>query len=268
MNAIVSKDMQANAGMSAFNGYLQLGYGPRKVLVMSGAFGHSEDWSAFAEGLDLEAATYVFFDYRGYGRSWRLDGAFTFEEAARDALRLVDHLGWQRFSLVGHSMGGVAIQRVLLAAPERVERIVAIAAVPACSSRMDEQRLAGFGEAATNLSKREFILDFSTGRRLPKAWIARMARQSWSSAAPQAFLAYLRDWGTVDFSERVKGNTTPAKVLIGAHDPSLNAELMQSTWLAWYPNASMETLANAGHYPMHEVPLALAASVQEFLLQP
>ncbi|HEY4318570.1 MAG TPA: alpha/beta fold hydrolase [Herbaspirillum sp.] len=261
MNAVNS----APAG--AFNGYLQFGHGERKVLVMSGAFGHGGDWGAFAEALDPETATYVFFDYRGYGLSRHLDGAFTFEEAAQDALRLIDHLGWRRFSLVGHSMGGVAMQRVLLAAPDRIERMVAIAGVPACSSRMDAQRLAGFGEAATSLEKREFILDFSTGRRLPKAWIARLARQSWSSAAPQAFLAYLRDWGAVDFSAQVKGNATPLKVLIGAHDPSLNAELMQSTWLAWYPDASLETLANAGHYPMHEVPLALAASVQEFLLQ-
>jgi esterase len=262
--------MNANINISAasgiFNGYLQLGYGERKVLVMSGAFGHSDDWSAFAEGLDLEAATYVFFDYRGYGRSRHLDGAFTFEEAAQDALRLVGHLGWQRFSLVGHSMGGVAIQHVLLAAPERIERMVAITGVPACSSRMDEQRLAGFGTAATSLAQREFILDFSTGRRLPKAWIARMARQSWDSAAPHAFTAYLREWATVDFSDKVKGNATPLKVLIGAHDPTLTVELMQSTWLAWYANASLETLANSGHYPMHEVPLALAAAVQEFLL--
>ena len=71
----------------------------------------------------------------------------------------------------------------------------------------------------------------------------------------------------MDFSASIKGNATPVKLLIGEHDPSLNAELMQNTWMAWYPNASLETLRNAGHYPMHETPLALAAAVQEFLQQ-
>ena len=35
-------------------------------------------------------------------------------EAAADAIALADDLGWDRFSLVGHSMSGVAIQHVLL----------------------------------------------------------------------------------------------------------------------------------------------------------
>jgi pimeloyl-ACP methyl ester carboxylesterase len=256
-----------SAPSQVLNGYLQLGHGERKVLLMGGAFGYADDWHAFADALDPAAATYVFFDYRGYGRSIHLDGAFNFEEAAQDALRLVDHLGWQRFSLIGHSMGGVAIQRVMLAAPERIERMVAITAVPACSSKMDEQRLAGFGNAATDLTQREFILNFSTGRRLPAAWIARLARQSASNATPRAFGAYLREWATVDFSEQVQGNATPLKVLIGEHDATLTAELMQRTWLSWYTGASMDVLANSGHYPMHEVPLALAAAVQNFLLQ-
>jgi pimeloyl-ACP methyl ester carboxylesterase len=250
------------------NGYLQLGHGPRKVLVLSGTFGHSGDWNAFAEGLDLDAATWVFFDYRGYGRSLQLSGAFTFAEAAQDMLRLADHLGWQRFSVVGHSMGGVAMQRLLLAAPQRIERMVAVAGVPACSSRMDEQRLAGFGSAADSLAQREFIINFSTGKRLPAAWVARLARQSWANVAAAAFCAYLKEWATVDFSDLVQGNATPLKVLVGAHDPSVTAELMERTWLAWYGAATLETLANAGHYPMHEVPLALAATVQDFLQQP
>lgn len=250
------------------NGYLQLGHGPRKVLALNGWFGNSADWGFMLDALDLEACTYVFFDYRGYGRSMHLDGEFTFEEAAQDVLRLADQLRWDRFSLIGHSMGGAAMQRVLLAAPERIERMVAITAVPACSSRMDAQRLAMFESAIGEIQKREFILNFSTGNRLPKTWIARMARQSWATSMPRAFAGYLKEWATNDFSERVQGNPVPLKVIVGEHDPTLTAELMQRTWLAWYPNATLETLPNAGHYPMHEVPLALAATVQAFLQQP
>jgi pimeloyl-ACP methyl ester carboxylesterase len=245
------------------------GHGARKVMVFGGAFGHAGDWRAFCDGLDPDAATWVFFDYRGYGRARRVAGAFTFEEAAVDALELAAALGWGRFSLVGHSMGGIAIQRVLLAAaPGRIERMVALTAVPACSARMDPQRLAMFDKAATDLAQRQFILDFSTGRRLPAIWLQRQARESAACTDPAAFSAYLRDWGTVDFSERVCGNPVPLKVLVGAHDPTLTRELMARTWLAWYPNASMEVLDGCGHYPMAEAPLALAACVGNFLQQP
>jgi pimeloyl-ACP methyl ester carboxylesterase len=244
------------------------GRGPRKVMVFGGAFGHAGDWDAFCAGLDPEQASWVFFDYRGYGRARSVDGDYNFDEAALDALQLAAALGWGRFSLVGHSMGGVAIQRVLLAAvPGRIERMVAITAVPACSSRMDEQRLAMFDKAATDLAQRQFILDFSTGRRLPAVWLRRQARVSHSATAPEAFSGYLRDWGTVDFSNRIAGNPVPVKVLIGANDPTLTRELMERTWLAWYPNASLEVLEGCGHYPMHEAPLALAASVANYLLE-
>jgi pimeloyl-ACP methyl ester carboxylesterase len=250
-------------------GHVQFGDGPRKVMVLGGAFGWAEDWTGFQAVLDPERATWVFADYRGYGRSRGLDGEFNFDETATDVLALADSLGWERFSLVGHSMGGVAIQRVLLAAaPGRIERMAAITAVPACSSQMDEQRLAMFGKAATDLAQRQFILDFSTGKRLPFTWLHRLARDSAEQTLPQAFAGYLRDWGTVDFSDRVQGNPTPVKVFIGANDPTLTRELMERSWLAWYPNAELEVLDGSGHYPMHETPLALAAALDNYLQQP
>ena len=249
------------------NGYLKLGDGPHKVLALNGWFGHSGDWGSVGQALDLDAFTYVFFDYRGYGRSRSISGDYTFEETALDVLRLADHLGWDRFSLIGHSMGGAAMQRVLLAAPTRIDRMVAITAVPASSSRLDPERMALFEDAVTDVHKRAFIIDFSTGRRLPKPWVAHMAQQSWAESIPEAFAGYLKEWATNDFSRLVRGNTTPLKVIVGEFDPTLTVEVMQSTWQSWYPNAVLETISNSGHYPMNEAPLALAASVQTFLRQ-
>jgi pimeloyl-ACP methyl ester carboxylesterase len=247
------------------NGYLQWGHGPRKVLVLSGWFGSSADWIGMQPALDPQAFTYVFFDYRGYGRSMHLDGEFNFAETTRDVLRLADLLRWQRFSLVGHSMGGMAMQRIQLAAPERVERMVAVVGVPACGSRMPAERLAMFEQAVDDMALRQAILDASTGKRLPQSWLAWLALQSWNTSMPQAYRTYLGEWATDDFSELVKGNQTPVKVIVGANDPSMTAERMTATWLEWYPNAELEILSNTGHYPMHEVPVALAASIQNFL---
>lgn len=241
------------------------GHGPRKVMVFSGAFGHGGDWEAFCAGIDPAAASYVFFDYRGYGRARDATGEFSFSEAAQDALSLADRLAWDRFSIIGHSMGGIAIQRVLLAAPARIERMVAISAVPACSSRMDETRLGMFAKAADALAQRQFILDFSTAKRLPATWLRRAAEDSAAHTRPESFIAYLREWGTVDFSDAVKGNPVPVKVLTGSLDPTLTRALMEATWLAWYPNATLDMIEGSAHYPMHETPLALAAAVEYYL---
>ncbi|MDB5797310.1 MAG: putative hydrolase [Paucimonas sp.] len=259
--------MPANASQPvALNGSCQVGNGPLRIIVLSGWFGCADAWSPLLDALDTEQASWLFFDYRGYGRSRHLRGDYSFEEVAADVLRLADSLGWDRFALVGHSMGGMAMQRVLLAAPHRVTRMLAVTAVPACGARMDAQRLASFTVAIDELAGRRFIIDYSTGKRLPAAWVERMAQQSWDNSTPAAFGGYLAQWATGDFSAAVAGNPVPVKVMVGEHDPSLNADLMQKTWLAWYPNASLEILPNAGHYPMNEIPVAFAASAQAFLL--
>lgn len=250
------------------NGFVQAGHGPHKVMVIGGWFGDSADWLATVNALDPAAFTFVLFDYRGYGRSVEIEGKYTFEESARDALAVADHLGWERFSLIGHSMGGVAIQRVLLAAPDRIDRMLAISAVPACSSRMDAQRLQMFERAALDVAKREFIINYSTGSRLTNTWVESMARRSMEGSRQRAVAGYLKEWATIDFSALVQGNAVKLKVLVGEFDPTIGAALMESTWLAWYPNAQMEVLANCGHYPMHETPPALAAAIQSYLQQP
>ena len=42
---------------------------------------------------------------------------------------------------------------------------------------------------------------------------------------------------------------------------------MQQTYLRWYPNAELQVMGNAGHYPMDETPVALVTSIEEFLLR-
>ena len=247
------------------NGYVQVGSGERKVLAMNGWFGSADDWRALVPMLDTDTFTYVFFDYRGYGRSRDRDGAFTFEEATDDVLALADHLDWQRFSLIGHSMGGAAIQRVLLAAPERIERMAGVCAVPACGSRMDDTRLTAFRAAVDDVERRAAIIAFSTGNRLTPRFSAHLAHESQRLSRAEAFAGYLPQWAANDFSAQVEGNTTPVKLFIGEHDPTITVDLMTRTWLAWYPNAKLETLANAGHYPMYEVPAALATSLENWL---
>ncbi|MNY57382.1 Alpha/beta hydrolase family protein [compost metagenome] len=83
---------------------------------------------------------------------------------------------------------------------------------------------------------------------------------------PDAFAAYLRAWADTDFGDEITGQH-PVKVLVGEHDPTFNAALMAETYLRRYPLASLEVLEAAGHYPMNETPLALAAAIESFLAE-
>ncbi len=104
--------------------YETAGEGP-PVLVIGGSGGDLRQapgpfWWPGAERFSLLAN-----DHRDQGRSVSRSGEQpTMADFAGDALALVDHLGWNRFSVVGISFGGMVAQVLALAAGARVERLV------------------------------------------------------------------------------------------------------------------------------------------------
>ena len=241
------------------------GRGARKVIVMNGWLGCAHHWRPMLEALDPEAAEVAVFDYRGYGSRREVPGRYTFEEAAQDVLALADALGWSRFALVGHSMGGMAMQRVALAAPGRVERMLGLAPVGAGGTPMDAGRVALFESALQDLAVRARIVDFSTGQRLTRAFCEAVARDSWECNRSDAMGSYFKQWTGAGFGDRARTLGLPVKVVVGEHDPSITREAVERSWRADHPQAAIEVAANAGHYPMQEVPIAMAAGMQRWL---
>ena len=112
-------------------GYELIGSGLSKVMVLHGIFGDHGIWSPTYPLLDREQFTYAFMDCRGYGASRAMAGNHTMREISADAIALADGLGWEKFSVVGHSMGGMAAQRVAVDAGQRIQCVVGVTPVPA-----------------------------------------------------------------------------------------------------------------------------------------
>lgn len=242
-----------------------VGSGPRHVICLHGWFGSAAGWGPFVDALNGEEFTYAFMDCRGYGSRKSETGAFTMDEVATDALALADQLGWDTFSLVGHSMGGMAIQRVVAESSGRVERIVGVTPVPATGVPFDEESWGLFSGAAENDGFRFGIIDFTTGSRLTPTWVNEMVAHSVNESTREAFAAYLQSWAKSDFQSSLSGNPVPALAIVGENDPAISADVMNGTWMAAFPNGELQVFANAGHYPMFETPVALASSVENFL---
>ena len=251
------------------NTYHRVGHGAHAVIVLHGWFGDAHAFGPMEAALDGASFSYVFMDNRGYGGMRGAAGTYSMDEVARDALALADALGFATFSVVGHSMGGMALERLALLAPLRLRKLVAVAPVPSCGVALDGAARQLFLDASGNVRARRAIINRSTGERLPAAWLDWKAKYSWESSDQAAFAAYFLAWSGTDFSEDIKAARValPLLALVGEHDPRFDAALMRRTYLAWYPQARLEVLGNAGHYPMNETPLALAASIEAFLLQ-
>lgn len=252
--------------MSQQNEPYLVGSGPRKVICLHGWFGHARGWGTLGDELDHKHFTYAFMDYRGYGDRIGIDGPYTLDRISRDTQDLADHLGWHAFALVGHSMGGSAIQYVVADVPERVQCMVGIAPVPASGVPFDDESWALFASAANNPQARRTILDMTTSHRRSDEWLDSMVASSLDHSRPEAVSGYLQSWAKTDFADRIKDKPTPVLVIVGQHDPALGEDVCRNTWMQHYPHAQLQTIEDAGHYPMDETPQELAQKMEKFLI--
>ena len=246
-------------------GHFVHGHGPVRAIVLHGWLG---DWRVFEDmlpALDPERFSFAFMDYRGYGASMDLAGPYDLATIAADAFALADYLGWERFCLVGHSMGGKAALKVATLAPHRVERILGITPVWAGKAPFDEAALGFFRSAADDPAVRAAIIQATTGERLPLVWSGNLADRSLAASRKGAVASYFEAWAMEDFAAEVSGLAHETLVVVGAADGGVTQEATRATWGAMLPCVAIEVFEAVGHYPMLEAPPRLARMFETFL---
>lgn len=103
--------------------------GAPRVLALHGWLDNAASFlplAPFLGGIELVA-----IDMPGHGRSAHLPAGadYSFAGALTNLLDVADALGWDRFGLLGHSMGGAIGSLLAAACPERVTRLLAIEAI-------------------------------------------------------------------------------------------------------------------------------------------
>ena len=248
-------------------GYEKFGSGPEYVLVFHGwALDHTS-FASVLPAVDGGAFTLAFVDYRGCGLSKDQSGDYTIEEIAKDAMLLADNLGWNQLHLIGHSMGGMVVQWIAAHQGSRVKSVVAVTPVPACGApQMDEAAREGMRRMAESPEGLSMFFTRGTANRHNPAWAKSTAIGSLNSNRTEALQKYVNSWSQTNFVQKVMGSPVPIKVLVGEYDQSITAEAMQQTILRWFAKAELEVLANAGHYPMIEIPINFASACQKYML--
>lgn len=244
----------------------EVGHGATTVICLPGWFGSSSGWGQdFVDALDTDQFRYEFMDYRGYGERRGSGGPYTLDAIADDVIQLADDFGIEKFALMGHSMGGTAILKVLSKAPDRVTAVIGVCPVPASGTPFDEEGRALFASAAQDDSSREAIIDITTGKRLSYYWVDQVVKHSRGHSDQEAFGEYFEAWADTDHAADVPVGSVPALAVVGEHDPAISEEVVRGTWGTLFPEGEIEVMGNCGHYPMLETPPRLAAVVERFL---
>lgn len=99
--------------------------GSTPVLIVHGLSYFSYDWIGVASELAAAGREVVTMDMRGFGDStWSSSRAYGIGDYAGDCIAILDHLGWDKVNLMGHSMGGRNATWCAAEYPDRVNTLI------------------------------------------------------------------------------------------------------------------------------------------------
>ncbi|MGW4437722.1 alpha/beta fold hydrolase [Streptomyces sp. NPDC004596] len=239
--------------------------GPRDGADVPLVFVHG--WTADRHRWDHQVAHFspgrrvIRLDLRGHGESTGA-GVRTVAELAADVLALLDHLGVERFVLVGHSMGGMISQTIALSHPERVERMVLVNSI----GRMKYSRGRGLLMAASTLAPYKLFIAANIQRAFapghPREEVREYIRASAATPREVVMTLYgaMRAFDVLDRAGEIR---TPTLMVHGYHDIQLPVRQMLRLAKA-YPDAVVRII-DAGHELPVERPAELTAALDRFL---
>jgi len=248
----------------------EAGVGGHPLMLVHGWTGAKEDFADWMEPLAERHFHVVAPDNRGHGGSSKpsAESDYSFETFADDVVALADALEWDRFVLLGHSMGGMVAQVVALRQPKRLRGLVlmdthhgAIDVDPGIvAAGIDMARTNGIDAIADLMAvaTEPGPLDSEAYRRVcaerPGHFQSGIDKTRRSSAAMSSSPSRLDALSTLD---------VPTLVIVGEQDEPFVGASEQLA--AAIPQARYELLADGGHSPQFEAPEAWWKAMTTFL---
>lgn len=264
--------------------------GRPRVLALHGWLDNAASFvplAAHLPGLELVAV-----DLPGHGRSAHLpSGAdYSFAGALHAVLDVADALGWERFALLGHSMGAGIGSLLAAACPQRVARLVAIEALGALPepeettvSRLRDaigagralagKRLRMFTELDTPVRARTLARTGAIGEAAARLLVERGVREVqaddgrrgwiWSSD-PRLTLPTMVRMTPGQVRALIRGIECPTRVIHADPPQPYLPEPLRSEHAALLPDGELRVLPG-GHHLHMEQPAAVAAAIGDFL---
>jgi pimeloyl-ACP methyl ester carboxylesterase len=211
----------------------------------------------------------VTFDNRGFGGSEITPGPYTTAQLARDTLAVLDAAEVERTHVIGISLGGMIAQEFVLAAPQRVQKLVLCSTTPGGpqSVPMPEKTVALMGRQA-QLDPQEamrLFVENALSPEPPQGLVDEIV--AYRTANPPDGAGWYAQAGAGaahDALTRLGEIRVPTLVVHGTADnvvDARNAPLIADA----IPDAWLELFEGVGHLLPWERPEEFVALVEEFL---
>lgn len=250
------------------------------LFLLHGFTGAKEDFTDWLDPFADRGWHAVSPDHRGHGGSGAPaeEAAYSFATFAGDVLGLADALGWDRFCLLGHSMGGMVAQTVALLAPERVERLVLMDTTHVALEGIDRAtadlavgmaRAEGIDALADAIAALDGPLATEADARVraERPGYVEFGDRKFRASSPAMYAAMVPEmFEQADRLGQLASLTMPVLVVVGEQDePFIPASRRMADAI---PGARLELVPDAGHSPQFEAPEAWWKVVSDFLGRP
>ena len=259
-----------------------------KVLALHGWLDNAASFVPLAEhlhGIDLVA-----IDQPGHGRSAHLPPGtdYSFVGAMNAVLDVADALGWERFALLGHSMGAGIASMLAAACPQRIERLVAIEALGALAEtpertvarmrdaviahrKIGEKRLRVFTDIDSAVRTRQFasrVPGSGLGEAEVRLLVARGLRAvdggfTWSSD-PRLTLPTLVRMTEAQVEALVAGISCPVRAIFADPAQPYLPDALRRSRTRLLPAGEIVVMPGGHHLHMQQ-PAEVAAAIGDFL---
>lgn len=272
---MVTRTINVGAGALAV---AEAGAGGTPLLLVHGWTGSKEDFADWMAPLAGAGHHVVAPDHRGHGASHKPDDEadYSLDLMAAEMFDLADALGWDRFALLGHSMGGMVVQKMAIARPDRLRGLVLMDTHhgPLDVDRVvvdlgvEMARTHGTGVIADMMAAatEPGPLDTEAYQRVCAERPGHFERgvEMTRVASSAMFAAMLLEMAsTPSRLDDLASLGVPTLVIVGDQDlPFIPAS---EALAAVIPGARFELLADAGHSPQFEAPDAWWAAMSTFL---
>ncbi len=241
------------------------------LLLIAGLASDSQSWLPVVPSL-AEHFTVILMDNRGVGRSER-DCEISISLMADDSMALLQQLGFEKATILGHSMGGMAAMESALRYPEIVSQLVLVATAARNTVRNNEMftdwadwyergddRSAWFRTIFCWILTERFFED----RQLLDASLIYLLNYPWPQS-PASFRKQVEAISCFDFRNKLSLIQSTACVIAGGND--LLFPLKYSEELATgIPDAELVNIPEAAHSIHSEYPKELIHKVMAFCM--
>jgi pimeloyl-ACP methyl ester carboxylesterase len=264
--------------------YYDAGVGDSPIVLIHGLGDEADTWRHMIAPLAGHHRV-IAPDLPGFGRSDKPRRAYTVTFFAQTIEALMHGLGLRKATLVGSSLGAAVAQRLALARPHLVERLVLVGgALPIEPTRPSAPLwlflTPGLGEAMYTSLRRSQDEAYATLRpyyadldALPDADRAflreRVWERVWSAGQRRAFLSALR-WASFErvaraavFRAHLATLTIPTALVWGERD-LITPRASGAALAQLLPSARFHLIAGSGHLPQQERPVELLECIQIF----